>query len=96
MIKPDSVRVYLRATGLLRGCVATKRQPAGPIVQHEPQDITGDTYISVAMNPVSSDRKRKRMKTQQRMETEGRGGRGREDKRRVEKLEQTAFEASLF
>lgn len=27
------------------------------------------TYISVAMNPVSSDRNRKRMKTQQRMET---------------------------
>lgn len=29
------------------------------------------TYISVAMNPVSSDRNRKRMKTQQRMETAG-------------------------
>lgn len=32
---------------------------------------SGSTYISVAMNPVSSDRKRKSMKTQQRMETVG-------------------------
>lgn len=86
MIKPDSGRVYLRATGLPWGCVATKKQPAGPIGWFEPQDITRDTYISVAMNPVSSDRKRKRMKTQQRMETAGRGwGRTR---RTVEKLEQ--------
>lgn len=30
-----------------------------------------DTYISVAMNPVSSDKNRKSMKTQQRMETGG-------------------------
>lgn len=30
-----------------------------------------DAYISVAMNPVSSDRNRKSMKTQQRMETVG-------------------------
>lgn len=36
------------------------------------QDRGCDTYISVAMNPVSSDRNRKRMKTQQRMETAGR------------------------
>lgn len=70
MIKPDS-GVYLRATGHLRGCVATEKLPVGPIGQLEPQDIRRDTYISVAMNPVSSDRKRKRMKTQQRMETAG-------------------------
>jgi len=30
-----------------------------------------DTYISVAMNPVSSERNRKSMNTQQRMETVG-------------------------
>lgn len=29
------------------------------------------TYTSVVMNPVSSDRKRKRMKRQQQMETRG-------------------------
>lgn len=29
------------------------------------------TYISVAMNPVSSERKRNNMKTQQHIETEG-------------------------
>lgn len=33
---------------------------------------SGNTYISVAMNPVSSERKRKSMKTQQQIETVGR------------------------
>lgn len=75
MIEPDCVGVYLRATGHLWGCVATDTQAAGPVGRLEPQDITRDTYISVAMNPISSDRKRKRMKTQQRMETAGRGWR---------------------
>lgn len=34
------------------------------------------TYISVAMNPVSSDRKRNRMKRQQQTETEKQARRG--------------------
>lgn len=62
----------------------------------EPQDITRDTYISVAMNPVSSDRKRKRMKTQQRMETAGRGVRGGGGQEKGREVRASGFEAFLF
>lgn len=56
---------HRRTGGIITGTPAGTIKSAGCMIRQR------DTYISVAMNPVSSDRKRKSMKTQQRMETVG-------------------------
>lgn len=83
MMKADSGCVYLRATGHLRVCVATEKQPAGT-------NATG--YYQRHLH-FSGDESRQLRKEEEEDEDAAEDGNCRvgEDKRRVKELKQTAL-----